>query len=75
MTKNSPRDWDAAHRTAPAVPRIELPALASIRDSEERFYVTMYLRGAQDSDQDEARKRCATWGIDYKTVKGEADRT
>lgn len=25
-----PRDWDAAHRAPPAVPRIELPSLQGI---------------------------------------------
>lgn len=55
--------------------RIELPSLQGIRDSDQRFYLTMYLRGAQESDQDEARKRCEAWGIDYRQAKTDADRT
>jgi hypothetical protein len=70
-----PRDWDAAQRTPPAVARIELPALATIRDADERFYLTMYLRGAQQSDQETARARCLAAGIDYATALAEARRT
>ena len=60
---------------ATKIPRIELPALQGIRDADERFYVTMYLRGAQQSDQDEARRRCEQHGIDYQQAHDEARRT
>jgi hypothetical protein len=70
-----PKDWDAAHRAAPLIPRIELPSLQGIGDSEARFYLTMYLRGAQESDHATARERCAAAGIDYERAKAEASRT
>lgn len=70
-----PRDWDAAHRTAPAVPRIELPSLQGIADADERFALTMYLRGAKESDQATAKERCQAAGIDYRTAHDEARRT
>lgn len=55
--------------------RIELPSLAGIQDNEARFYLTMRLRGSQDSDQEVARARCLEHGVDYETAKQEAGRT
>jgi hypothetical protein len=69
------KDWDAAHRAPPAVARIELPALAAIRDAEERFYLTMYLRSNIQKDQDEAMRRCEQLGVDYISARIEAQRS
>lgn len=55
--------------------RIELPSLQGIADSEARFHLTMFLRGAQESDQEVARVRCQAAGVCYETAKAEADRT
>lgn len=54
------------------LPRVELPALATIHDADERFYLRMYLRSNMARDQDEARKRCAEAGIDYEQARQEA---
>jgi hypothetical protein len=69
------KDWDAAHRIAPNVPRRELRSLQRIPDSDARLYLRFYLRSHQDSDQDVARARCAAWGIDYETARDEAQRS
>lgn len=73
-----PLDWDARNQDkpqiveyVPLVPRHELPCLQHL-DSDTRFPLTMYLRGAQESDQDEAKRRCATYGIDYSVARLEA---
>lgn len=60
------RDWDADHRPAPKVPRRELKALATIEDADQRLYLTLYLNGAQESDQQEAQRRCVIFGVDYE---------
>lgn len=67
------KDWDAQHREAPKVPRHELPCLSHL-DAETRFFLTMYLRGASEADQDIAKARCATYGIDYSQAHAEAQR-
>ena len=69
------KDWDAAHRTAPNVPRPELPSLRRIMDADARLFLRFYLRSHQDADQDVARARCAAWGIDYETARDEARRS
>lgn len=66
------RDWDAQHKQPPSIPRPELPSLQTIADPDERFYLRNYLRSNIDRDQDEARKRCAVWGIDYERARHEA---
>ena len=58
--------------TKPPLPRVELPALATMRDADERFYLRMYLRSNMERDQDEARKRCAAWALDYEQARHEA---
>lgn len=35
----------------------------------ERFYLRAYLRGARESDQETARKRCEAYGIDYDQAR------
>ena len=57
------------------IPRVELPSLQRIPDADQRLYLRMYLRSLVDKDQDEARARCAKWGIDYKTAREEAQRS
>lgn len=69
-----PRDWDAQHREPPKVPRPELHALRSIRDADARLFLRFYLRSNSDNDQDEARARCRTYGIDYAAARDEARR-
>jgi hypothetical protein len=56
------------------VERAELPSLRRIRDRDERFYLSRYLRSNIDSDQDEARARCEKYGIEYETARNEARR-
>lgn len=58
--------------TKPPLPRVELPALATIRDADERFFLSRYLRSNMDRDQDVARTRCAEAGIDYEQARHEA---
>lgn len=70
-----PRDWDAAHRTAPIVPRQELPSLAAIPDADARLFLRFHLRSNIGKDQDIARARCEAYGIDYEHAKDEARRT
>jgi hypothetical protein len=65
------RDWDTGKEP---LPRIELPALASIRDADQRFFLRMYLRSNIEKDQDEARKRCEAAGVDYQAARDEARR-
>lgn len=57
------------------VPRLELPSLQSIRFSDERLFLRMYLRSNLERDQDEAKARCLTYGIDYETARQEAKGT
>ncbi len=68
----SVRDWDAQHRASPLIPRPELPALAGIRDADQRLFLRFYLRSNKESDQDEARKRCGVYGVDYEQARAEA---
>lgn len=69
------KDWDAAHRQPPKVPRPELAALAHIADSDARFYLRNYLRSNMPADQDIARARCQHYGVDYETARAEARMT
>ena len=55
-----------------AIPRPELPSLQSIRFSDERLFLRFYLRSNKDEDQEEAKKRCRDYGIDYEQAKQEA---
>lgn len=63
------KDWDAAHRL---LPRPELAALAGIADADERLFLRFYLRSNMERDQDEAKRRCAAFGINYEAAKLEA---
>lgn len=57
------------------VPRPELPVLATISNADERLFLLFYLRSNIEKDQDEARKRCDLYGIDYTQARLEAGRT
>lgn len=57
------------------LPPVELPSLARIRDADQRFFLRMYLRSNQDSDQEEAKRRCEKWGVDYEQARDEARRS
>lgn len=39
---------------------------------DQIFYLKMYLRSNIESDQQTARERCATYGIDYDTARAAA---
>lgn len=56
------------------IPRIELPCLRGIRDRDERFFLSRYLRSNVERDLDIARERCARYGIDFETARDEARR-
>ena len=58
--------------TKPPLPRVELPALATIRDADARFFLRFYLRSNMARDQDVARERCTAAGIDYAQARHEA---
>lgn len=64
------RDWDA-----PLVARLELPALQSIHDSDQRLFLRFYLRSNIERDQDIARARCIQFGIDFEQARAEARRS
>lgn len=70
-----PRDWDDLHRQPPKIPRPELPSLRGIADADARLFLLFYLRSNKDEDQEEARKRCATYKVDFEQARLEARRT
>ena len=57
------------------VQRTDLPSLRRIPDPDQRLYLRFYLRSHMDRDQEIARARCATFGIDYETARAEARRS
>lgn len=57
------------------VPRPELEALQGIEDRDQRLFLRMYLRSNIERDQDEAKKRCDLYGIDYQKARAEAQRS
>ena len=57
------------------IPRTELPALARVRDADQRLFLRMYLRSNQEKDREIARARCQAWGVDYARAREEAQRS
>lgn len=62
-------------RATKPLPRPELASLRRIPNADQRLFLRFYLRSNMEQDQEEARKRCELYGIDYEQARAEARRS